>query len=716
MATRLTYRIAELVCADASEGAYYAFEHSGRSFEVQRITVNYSVPYMRELIASLRNHVDAFVVTGLPPVMRIEGKSYVHRQHMEIMGTPSSVPICDGASVREICLLSSFIGKVRDGSVRPQDGIFFPFALYYLELVRYLNTLKDARMGFGDPFPIFGAPWIAKFDRKWVKIARATLTVAGLRDMGAFSHSGDSAFGQLARTQMLAQVKAQYGTILGGQGFLKLLDPSLDFVRDKRIVLADGLPVLGPMLSAHGASSVTDLFPERLRFHPQINYGVLDAALRLTGGFTAQLSVPEWMELLGESIVIEPELRRYVLDAQPGRQFRATKTVQVMRQKVLKRPAPDFAFIIHALSVDDLFRVPGFRWMRSMPDGWRRGFERVASRAPGFQYGRLENVVSRKNNREVNGVIYALTATPRIMKASEPEDVYRQIEGICHHAADLGAKIIGLGAYTKIVGDAGESIHRASPIPVTTGNSLSASATLWSVHDAAAKMGLLKPVPGTRIMDGTAMVIGATGSIGKVSAKLMSLICRRLVLVAPRMERLNELANEIRAIAPRCEILLTTDANDFAATTDILVTATSALDQKVVDVARLKPGAIVCDCSRPLDFTVEDAMRRPDVLIIESGEVVLPGPARLSCDIGLPDKVVYACLGETALLAMAQRYEPFTLGREIDYLKVKEIYRLAREHGVDLAAIRGHAGLITDQEIRLTRELALQRRAELGIP
>jgi hypothetical protein len=77
---------------------------------------------------------------------------------------------------------------------------------------------------------------------------------------------------------------------------------------------------------------------------------------------------------------------------------------------------------------------------------------------------------------------------------------------------------------------------------------------------------------------------------------------------------------------------------------------------------------------------------------------------------------VYACLGETALLALEARYEAFTLGRDLDWQRVKEIYKLATRHGVQLAAIRGPSGLISDREIQLCRELALRRRQPAKSP
>ena len=58
-------------------------------------------------------------------------------------------------------------------------------------------------------------------------------------------------------------------------------------------------------------------------------------------------------------------------------------------------------------------------------------------------------------------------------------------------------------------------------------------------------------------------------------------------------------------------------------------------------------------------------------------------------DIGLPDGVAYACLAETVALALEGRYETFTVGRDIEWEKVKEIYQLGLKHGMRLAAISG---------------------------
>jgi predicted amino acid dehydrogenase len=98
----------------------------------------------------------------------------------------------------------------------------------------------------------------------------------------------------------------------------------------------------------------------------------------------------------------------------------------------------------------------------------------------------------------------------------------------------------------------------------------------------------------------------------------------------------------------------------------------------------------------------------PEQRVMANGEVELPGDVQINCDLGLPGKVVYACLAETALLALEGRYESFTLSREISVEKVKDIYKMAIRHGVKLASITGPTGEITDQEIALCREHALR--------
>jgi len=80
-------------------------------------------------------------------------------------------------------------------------------------------------------------------------------------------------------------------------------------------------------------------------------------------------------------------------------------------------------------------------------------------------------------------------------------------------------------------------------------------------------------------------------------------------------------------------------------------------------------------------------------------------------NIGLPNNVIYACLAETIVLALEGRFEVFTIGRDTEWEKVKEIYKLGLKHGMKLAAISGVKGVYTDKDI--AKVVALAKKARL---
>ena len=128
---------------------------------------------------------------------------------------------------------------------------------------------------------------------------------------------------------------------------------------------------------------------------------------------------------------------------------------------------------------------------------------------------------------------------------------------------------------------------------------------------------------------------------------------------------------------------------------------------------RDRPGCVITDVARPLDLKPEDVAKRKDVMYIESGEIEVPVKDHLQIrDIHLPKNVVFACMAETIVLALEGRFEKFTIGREIEWEKVKEIYKLGLKHGMKLAAISGLNGVYTDEDINKIRSLAIKARRE----
>jgi predicted amino acid dehydrogenase len=207
-----------------------------------------------------------------------------------------------------------------------------------------------------------------------------------------------------------------------------------------------------------------------------------------------------------------------------------------------------------------------------------------------------------------------------------------------------------------------------------------------------------------------AMVVGATGAIGSVCARMMATVAEEVYLVSPETAKLLALKQSILKETPDAKVFLSSRADKDIAGMDMIVTATSGAGKKVLDIMKVKPGCVITDVARPLDLPPDEVAKRPDVLVIESGEIHLPGNVSMK-NIGLPKNVAYACLAETIVLALEGRFENFTIGRNIEWERVREIYRLGRKHGMKLAAISGVNGVYSDADIRRVRRLALAARA-----
>jgi predicted amino acid dehydrogenase len=373
-----------------------------------------------------------------------------------------------------------------------------------------------------------------------------------------------------------------------------------------------------------------------------------------------------------------------------------------------------FAFVIHPLS-QEYFRTvePLGTIARYAPGPVMDGMEKALAYLPPFTYSHVTGIVS-PTGAEAEGWLITVGGTPKELMAHRPEFTYGRLLAAAETARKLGAQVMGLGAFTKVVGDAGVTVARRAPLPVTTGNSYSASGALWAARDALLRLGLVEMDEEGRLK-GRTMVVGATGSIGSVCARLLALASDELWLVSPESAKLLALKRDIEKDHPRAELHIAATPDGAISDMDLIVTATSGAGKRVLDIDQVKPGCVITDVARPLDLSAEDVAKRPDVLVVESGEVKLPGDDVRMKGIGLPPGVAYACLAETIVLALEGRYETFTVGRAIEWEKVKEIYRLGLKHGMELATISGVNGVFTDDDIARIRELAVAARAERAV-
>lgn len=371
-----------------------------------------------------------------------------------------------------------------------------------------------------------------------------------------------------------------------------------------------------------------------------------------------------------------------------------------------------FAFVIHPLSQE--FIKKGFPIPKGTPKFVMDRVETLAAHMPPMVYCKMENIVSPMGS-EAEGWLISVGGTPKEMLARSPEFTYRRLLAASKMAEKMGAQIMGLGAFTKVVGDAGITVARRSKLPITTGNSYSASGALWAAADAMKRMGLVEAKKGQKIQAKT-MVIGATGSIGSVSARLLAMAFEEVVIAGRDLKKLEELKVSMLEDTPGAKIVCSTNYDELLGDMDMIVTSTSGAGKKILDIMKVKPGCVITDVARPLDLPPEEVAKRPDVLVIESGEIELPTQVRGMKSIGLPKNVIYACLAETIVLALEGRFEVFTIGRDTEWEKVKEIYKLGIKHGMKLSAISGVKGVYSDDDIAKVVELAKEARLTWNKP
>jgi len=362
-----------------------------------------------------------------------------------------------------------------------------------------------------------------------------------------------------------------------------------------------------------------------------------------------------------------------------------------------------FAFIIHPIDPKkDVSRK--WPWLGRLLT--REQVDFFSLFFPPVYISEITGIRSASTGRELRGWFVACPFTPQRMMTLPEERVYRKIIATGRLAERLGARMLGLGAYTSVVGDAGITVARALDVPVTTGDAYTIAMAVEAVRRAAEIMGI-------GLRDAHAAVVGATGAIGRVCAELLAGDVARLTLVGRQMDALAEVRARCVA-AGGADVAVSIDpASIYDA--DLVLTVTSAITA-VIEPEHLKPGAVVCDVARPRDVSRRVGEQRDDVLVIEGGMVEVPGDVDFHFDFGFPPRMAYACMAETMALALEGRYEDYSVGKQIGLAQVEEIGALAARHGFRLGGFRSFERAVTDEQIDAIRQRAAEaRRGQRGV-
>ncbi|NWF69052.1 MAG: shikimate dehydrogenase [Chloroflexi bacterium] len=356
-----------------------------------------------------------------------------------------------------------------------------------------------------------------------------------------------------------------------------------------------------------------------------------------------------------------------------------------------------FAFIIHPITIkkDVARKFPLAAKIFTEPQ-----INFLSRFFPPLYISEVTGIQSAATGKELRGWLLACPFTPPTMMSVPVEVAYNKIVACGKMAEKLGAKMLGLGAYTSVVGDGGKTIADRLDIAVTNGDSYTVTMAVAALREAA------------RVMDidmrkATVAVVGATGTIGSTCAQMLAGESARLMLVGRRLDALQRVRERCEGRGAQLRVSVNLDDIYDA---DLILTVTSALDS-VIEPRHLKPGVVVCDVARPRDVSWRVAQERDDVLVIEGGMVAVPGAnADFHFDFGFPPKKAFACMAETMALALEGRYEDYTIGKDIEITQALEIDEIATRHGFHLAGFRTFEKPVTDEQIARVRQKAADNR------
>jgi predicted amino acid dehydrogenase len=245
----------------------------------------------------------------------------------------------------------------------------------------------------------------------------------------------------------------------------------------------------------------------------------------------------------------------------------------------------------------------------------------------------------------------------------------------------------------------------------------------------------------------TAAIVGATGSIGRAMALLLTDDVGRIVLVgnpdSPAEQvrhRLMDVARDMVrfAVAQRVagigfkdgsiaaellellplesgdalvlqqidavidalersgRLVLSQNLRESVRQAEIVVTSTNATNA-VLGGDDLKWGAVVCDLSRPANVSREVADARPDVVVIDGGIIAAPDGSELG-QFGLGRGRIYACMAETMMLTLGGHLKNTSLGSDLSPETLQLVKSLAAEHGFGVAKLRSFGRALEDAD------------------
>lgn len=340
------------------------------------------------------------------------------------------------------------------------------------------------------------------------------------------------------------------------------------------------------------------------------------------------------------------------------------------------------AFMIHPITPDDWWQTRRFSWARKaalsglLPMSVARWLMTLVRPMKVDAIRGIE----LSDGRQVVVYLIGVPLLPEQIKALPELAVERAVQA-ARLARELGAGVLGLGAFWSVVGNKGEDVQRQAPkgFHVTNGGAYTAGTVRLAVPMVLEKL----RERGVQPEQARAGVVGANGVVGFGISRDLANHVGTLVMIGTNQERLDKSAALLRR---RCSAeVVTSTSMDSCRDCDVIFSATSD-PQPVIFPKHVREGALLYDLGRPADVD-ESVHSVPGVYLFPGGVIRPPGRMSGRLDVHFGRGLIPACMAETILIAVDAAYDRVSLGdrtltENIDYFvrRGEELgFRIAEE-------------------------------------
>lgn len=321
----------------------------------------------------------------------------------------------------------------------------------------------------------------------------------------------------------------------------------------------------------------------------------------------------------------------------------------------------------------------------------------LGKKSNGVVFYEINNLIS-KNGSETSGVIVYLPMMPEEILLDQNKSA-EMVLNICHDLVEYGVDIIGLGGFTGILGNRGEQFREQLPVEVTTGN-------IFTAYNAIAALDCLCKQMDIDLINETVVVVGFPGSIGVLISRYLSrrTSCSQKMVLVGRgskkyLERYVEGNQDYKD-----NIELCSSAIEGVQKGRIIITATSS--GNIIEEDQLPRGAVVIDVAAPRDIK-EPLTKRTDILVVDGGRCSFTDEVKWQDNpvTKIIKNNLYGCVLETILLALDNKIEPFSIGRDLSVEKLDQIGSMAEKHGMVVDTLFSYGKRIEASRIRAMKKL-----------